>query len=91
MVLSTECSKCKSAMPNLAQALMFGSKMKVTGYLCPECGHWNNLKRRKWFRAQLTKLALDFAEECAYEIPCKQCIHPSCKNFANRRASNANR
>ena len=59
MVLSTECSKCKSAMPNLAQALMFGSKMKVTGYLCPGCGHWNNLKRRKWFRAQLTKLALD--------------------------------
>lgn len=67
MVLSTECSKCKSAMPNLAQALMFGSKMKVTGYLCPECRHWNNLKRRKWFRAQLTKLALDAGDSPACE------------------------
>lgn len=67
MVLSTECSKCKAAMPNLAQALMFGSKMKITGYLCPECGHWNNLKRRKWFRAQLTKLAHDAGDSADLE------------------------
>lgn len=65
MVLSTECSKCKAAMPNLAQALMYGSKMAITGYRCSECGHWNNLKRRKWFRAHLTKHAPEVVESAA--------------------------
>ena len=87
MVLSTECSKCKSAMPNLAQALMFGSKMKVTGYLCPECGHWNNLKRRKWFRAQLTKRAPD-----VWDSPRQQTfITPEANPLAKGKASPAPR
>ena len=32
-----------------------------------------------------TKRAADFAAECAYDEPCKQCIHPVCKNYAKRQ------
>ena len=33
----------------------------------------------------LTSRAADFAAECAYDEPCKQCIHPVCKNYAKRQ------
>jgi hypothetical protein len=40
-------------MPPLARAsnsFLANVKMTITGYLCSECGHWNNLKRRKFMR-----------------------------------------
>lgn len=57
-VLGTECAKCYAEMPALARASsgigagVFANKVEmiITGYLCKECGHWNNLKRRKWFK-----------------------------------------
>jgi len=52
-VLTTECSKCGAEMPRLARASsgMFAQiQMTVTGYACKECGHWNNLKQRAWFK-----------------------------------------
>jgi hypothetical protein len=53
MNLSTECSKCGAAMPALARAShgwLSNVKLVITGYLCKECGNWNNLKKRKWWR-----------------------------------------
>ncbi len=32
-------------------------------------------------RRKLTKRPPDFAEACAYDEPCKQCIHPACANY----------
>lgn len=58
-MLTTECSKCKAEMPALARAssgFLAHTKMTITGYLCKECGHWNDLKRRKWFRDSKNKL-----------------------------------
>jgi len=31
---------------------------------------------------QANKACSGFAAECAYDEPCKQCIHPVCKNYA---------
>lgn len=32
-------------------------QMQITGYLCPGCGHFNNLKLRKWWRRQTAATA----------------------------------
>ena len=39
---------------------------------CPECAAQQGVQA-------------DFAAECAYDEPCKQCIHPVCKNYAKRQ------
>ena len=57
--LGTECSKCGAAMPPLVQAsqgILAHLKVTVTGYLCKECGHFNNLKRRKFMREARRKV-----------------------------------
>lgn len=41
-MIDTSCRKCKAPAPAPPQIHGF----KLTGYLC-ECGHWNDLKRRK--------------------------------------------
>lgn len=54
--MNTDCSKCKAPMPELPKpnsrdpiSLM---SFKITAYLCKQCGHWNNLKRRKGWSAK---------------------------------------
>ena len=53
MSTNTDCRKCKSAMPPTAspakdRLFPFDRlKMTITGYRCPNCDHWNNLKTRK--------------------------------------------
>jgi len=52
-MLTTECGKCGAAMPILASASygwLSRVEMTITGYLCKECGHWNNFKLRKWYQ-----------------------------------------
>lgn len=46
------CSKCKAEMTPLEKTsgVFGGLVMTVTGYLCQNCGHWNDLKRRKAWR-----------------------------------------
>lgn len=47
----TDCRQCGGPMP--ASAPIRGSSpidripMRTTGYRCPTCNHWNDLKRRK--------------------------------------------
>lgn len=50
--LKDECSKCGAEMtqPTKLKDRFANCKMTITGYLCKHCGHWNNLKTRKWFR-----------------------------------------
>ena len=52
------CSKCKTPMAekmNKAPTGIFGgAKFRVTAFLCENCGHWNNLKRRKSWKASPT-------------------------------------
>jgi len=35
-----------------------------------------------WSITPPNKACSGFAAECAYDEPCKQCIHPVCKNYA---------
>ena len=43
--IDTSCRKCGAAMPSLA-SMANSATFTVTGYSCPECKHWNDLKRR---------------------------------------------
>lgn len=46
----TDCRKCKAPMPpppQPAKGFLLGVEFKVTAYRCRECGHLNNLNRRK--------------------------------------------
>jgi DNA-directed RNA polymerase subunit RPC12/RpoP len=50
--MNTDCRKCKAAMPptmpvKFGQGVMSRLEIKITGYRCPHCDHWNNLKTRK--------------------------------------------
>jgi hypothetical protein len=54
MTLGTECAKCLAAMPELARVGGWLGNMTITGFLCKECGHWNDLKRRKWWKENPT-------------------------------------
>jgi hypothetical protein len=58
--VDTDCRKCKSAMvtprppksgevpfPAIALEAIYQVTVKVTGYRCLKCGHWNDLTRRK--------------------------------------------
>ena len=55
MSLGTECAKCGAAMPRLLRGI--GGKptdrvaLTITGYSCCKCNHYNNLKRRRWWKA----------------------------------------
>ncbi len=43
---ATDCRKCKAPMRSFTNLEgPFG--MKISGYRCEKCGHWNNLKLRK--------------------------------------------
>lgn len=50
-ITDTDCRKCKAPMrslePHTVRGWLAHAPMKITGYLCEKCGHWNNLKRRK--------------------------------------------
>ena len=41
--------------------------------------HYEQL--RQVLEAAQLSMQTDFAEACAYDEPCKQCIHPICENF----------
>lgn len=61
-MLMTECSKCGAEMPPLARAakatgIFDRILMEITGYRCGECGHWNNLKTRKWWKESHSKIS----------------------------------
>lgn len=49
--VNTDCSKCKAPMPPPPKPIGCSPiemmPMTITAYLCPECGHVNDLKRRK--------------------------------------------
>ena len=51
MSKSTDCSKCKAPMTEPPKTkrenTLSGVKFTVTAYLCSQCGHWNDLRRRK--------------------------------------------
>lgn len=49
----TECNKCGKEMPPIPKATgRFANVVFTpTGFRC-ECGHWNDLKKRKWFKEQ---------------------------------------
>lgn len=44
--MNTDCSKCKGPMS--APPPRAGARFLVTAYRC-DCGHWNDLKRRKGY------------------------------------------
>lgn len=50
--LDTSCKKCKAPMKPLPRpdgrpiSSIEAVRIRITGYLC-DCGHWNDLKRRK--------------------------------------------
>jgi hypothetical protein len=49
-VKDTSCRKCKAPMPLIlpvTNGVFVGRQFTVTGYRCKNCGHWNDLKRRK--------------------------------------------
>ena len=55
--MNTDCSKCGAAEQPLSRAkgsspmvALFNSAFITTAYRCLQCGHWNNLKRRKGFK-----------------------------------------
>lgn len=54
--MNTDCKKCGAKMRPLGQRgfKIIPSEMyfTITGYLCAECGHWNDLKRRKGFNGE---------------------------------------
>lgn len=46
----TSCRKCKAPMTlflPLECGVFAGKQFTVTGYRCEQCGHWNDLRRRK--------------------------------------------
>ena len=49
--MNTDCLKCKFPMPEppkpSGRSALDLVKMTITGYRCENCGHWNDLKRRK--------------------------------------------
>ncbi len=53
--MNTDCSKCKAAMSQPKKSSLSGmfsaATFTITGYRCAHCGHWNNLKRRKGYKA----------------------------------------
>jgi hypothetical protein len=58
--VNTDCSKCKEPMRAVPKATEQSplnlATFTVTGFLCKNCGYWNDLKRRKsWKLAERAK------------------------------------
>lgn len=52
MIFDSSCKKCRTAMkegPRLIGAFA-NLPYTITGYRCDECGHWNDLKKRKGYK-----------------------------------------
>lgn len=48
--MNSDCKKCRAPMRAVpASSSFLGIAIITTGYRCKECGHWNNLKRRKGY------------------------------------------
>jgi cbb3-type cytochrome oxidase cytochrome c subunit len=53
MSFDTSCRQCHALMPRAPQAPdrdRFAAAVVLTEYRCDECGHWNDLKRRKGWK-----------------------------------------
>lgn len=44
---NTDCRKCGAPMPEPKCKDRYAGSFTVTSFRCPQCGHVNNLKRRK--------------------------------------------
>lgn len=57
--MNSDCKKCRAPMRAVPASSSFLGIAIITGYRCKECGHWNDLKRRKgyveWKAAQQHK------------------------------------
>lgn len=54
--MNTNCSKCGAPMPptpkpTVDSPLNF-ARFIITAYRCEQCGHWNDLKRRKGWKVR---------------------------------------